>query len=83
MSLLSALEYASVFIFALTGALVASRAQLDLIGFIFIAALTAVGGGTVRDVILNRDTVFWVAIPGLIVVAAIATIPVFFTAHIL
>jgi uncharacterized membrane protein YeiH len=83
MSLLSALEYASVFIFALTGALVASRAQLDLIGFIFIAALTAVGGGTVRDVILNRDTVFWVANPGLIGVAAIAALLVFFTAHLL
>ncbi|MBU0861310.1 MAG: TRIC cation channel family protein, partial [Alphaproteobacteria bacterium] len=66
MPLLTALEYASVFVFALTGALVASRAQLDLIGFVFIGALTAVGGGTVRDVILNRDTVFWVANPGLI-----------------
>ena len=57
------LDYASVFVFALTGALVASRAQLDLIGFIFIASLTAVGGGTLRDIILNRETVFWVADP--------------------
>ena len=32
--------------FALTGALAASRAQLDIVGFVFIAALTAVGGGT-------------------------------------
>jgi uncharacterized membrane protein YeiH len=83
MPLLTALEYASVFVFALTGALVASRAQLDLIGFVFIGALTAVGGGTVRDIILNRDTVFWVANPGLIGVAAVAAILVFFTAHLL
>ena len=37
------LDYASVLIFALTGALAASRAQLDLIGFGFIACLTALG----------------------------------------
>ena len=48
------LDYASVIIFALTGALVASRAQLDIVGFAFLACLTAVGGGTVRDVLLDR-----------------------------
>ena len=55
MTLLVALDYASVAVFALTGALVASRAQLDIVGFIFIACLTAVGGGTLRDVLINRD----------------------------
>ncbi len=83
MTIHAALDYAAVFVFALTGALVASRAQLDLIGFIFIAALTAVGGGTLRDVILNRDTVFWVANPAFIGVAAIAAVIVFLTAHLL
>ncbi|WP_313351962.1 TRIC cation channel family protein, partial [Paracoccus sp. (in: a-proteobacteria)] len=39
------LDYTSVLIFALTGALVASRAQLDLVGFIFFATLTGIGGG--------------------------------------
>ena len=43
------LDYGSVLIFALTGALVASRQQLDPVGFIFMAVLTAVGGGTMRD----------------------------------
>ncbi len=82
MSLLAALDYGAVFIFALTGALVASRAQLDVIGFVFIASLTAVGGGTVRDVILNRD-VFWVGDPMFIGVATLAALLVFFTAHLL
>ncbi len=81
MTLLALLDYASVFIFALTGALVASRAQLDVVGFIFIASLTAVGGGTVRDVILNRDVVFWVENPAHIGVAVAAAILVFLTAH--
>lgn len=78
-----ALDFAAVFVFALTGALVASRAQLDVVGFIFIACLTAVGGGTLRDVLLNRDVVFWVARPEMIATAAGAALLVFFTAHLL
>ncbi|WP_295531043.1 trimeric intracellular cation channel family protein [uncultured Thioclava sp.] len=77
------LDYASVLVFALTGALVASRQQLDLVGFIFIAALTAVGGGTLRDLLLGRDMVFWVGDPTFVVIAAGAAVVVFFTAHLL
>ena len=82
MTLPELLDYASVFVFALTGALVASRAQLDIIGFAFVASLTAVGGGTLRDVLLNRDPVFWIAQPALIGVAVAAATLVFFTAHL-
>ncbi len=83
MGLVQWLDYAAVFIFALTGALAASRAQLDPVGFLFLACLTAVGGGTVRDVILNRDAVFWVSDPGMIATACAAALLVFFTAHLL
>lgn len=83
MTLIQGLDYAAVVVFALTGALVASRAQLDIVGFIFIACLTAVGGGTVRDVLLNRDAVFWIAEPSFILAAALAAVIVFFTAHLL
>lgn len=76
------LDYWSVLIFAITGALVASRAQLDPVGFIFMAALTAVGGGTLRDLILGRDMVFWVAQPAYVVIAAGAALVVFWTAHL-
>jgi len=71
-----------VFIFALTGALVASRSQLDVVGFVFVACLTAVGGGTVRDVILDRG-VFWVEQPLFILAATGAAFLVFLTAHLL
>jgi uncharacterized membrane protein YeiH len=81
-TLLDALDYASVLVFALTGALAASRSQLDIVGFIFIACLTAVGGGTMRDAILNRE-VFWVADPVVLGVATMAAVLVFFTAHLL
>ena len=79
-ALLSVLDYASVAIFALTGALVASRAQLDIVGFIFIACLTAVGGGTLRDVILDRPPL-WISDPVLLLLATLAAVLVFFGAH--
>lgn len=82
-ALVTALDYGSVLIFALTGALVASRAQLDPVGFIFMAALTAVGGGTLRDLILNREAVFWVAEPSYVLLAAGAALVVFWTAHLI
>lgn len=82
LTLLTGLDYASVLVFALTGALAASRSQLDVVGFIFIACLTAVGGGTIRDAILNRE-VFWVADPVVLAVAGLAAVAVFFLAHLL
>lgn len=82
MTLLALLDYTSVFIFALSGALAASRAQLDIVGFLFIACLTAVGGGTVRDLLLNREVVFWIANPAILAPACGAAVGVFFTAHL-
>ena len=82
MTLVALLDHAAVLIFALTGALVASRAQLDIIGFVFFAILTGVGGGTVRDVILDRNPVFWLADPTYLRVATVAAFIVFFTAHL-
>lgn len=76
------LDYAATVVFALTGALVASRSQLDVVGFIFVACLTAVGGGTLRDVLLDR-AVFWMADPWVLALASGAAVVVFFTAHLL
>lgn len=83
MSLFSFLDYSSVLIFALTGSLVASRAQLDFVGFCFFANLTAVGGGTLRDVLLDRNPVFWIENPAYLGVASAAALLVFLTAHLL
>ncbi len=83
MTIALSLDYTSALIFALTGALAASRAQLDIVGFIFFAALTAVGGGTLRDLLLDRDPIFWIADPTPLGIAALAAIFVFFTAHLL
>ncbi|MBL8583545.1 MAG: TRIC cation channel family protein, partial [Rhizobiaceae bacterium] len=42
------LDYCGVAVFAATGALAASRKQVDLIGFVFFACVTGTGGGTLR-----------------------------------
>lgn len=76
------LDALAVFVFALTGALAASRAQLDIVGFLFFAALTAVGGGTVRDLLLDRNPVFWIERPEILVIPVGAAVLVFFTAHL-
>ena len=81
MTAVAFLDAASVFVFALTGALAASRAQLDIVGFLFFSSITAVGGGTVRDLLLDRNPVFWIERPENLAIAAAAAVLVFFTAH--
>jgi uncharacterized membrane protein YeiH len=52
----------AVVVFAVSGALVASRKGMDVMGFMWLAVITGVGGGTVRDLILDVP-VFWVQNP--------------------
>lgn len=83
MSFITVLDYGAVLVFALTGSLVASRAQLDIVGFFFFACLTAVGGGTLRDLFLDRHPVFWIDSPSYLGVACLAALFVFVTAHLI
>ncbi|PWJ93623.1 putative membrane protein YeiH [Mesorhizobium loti] len=80
MNPIALLDYAGVAVFAATGALAASRKQLDIIGFLFLASVTGIGGGTLRDVILNLP-VFWVANSGYVLICAAVAVLVFFSAH--
>ncbi|SDB65782.1 trimeric intracellular cation channel family protein [Belnapia rosea] len=80
-ALLRWLDLAGIAVFAASGALVASRKQLDAVGFIVIAAVTGFGGGTVRDLLLGRTPVFWLRDPALLAVASAVAVLVFFTAH--
>lgn len=81
MPILEILDYAGVAVFAATGALSASRKQLDIIGYIFLASVTGIGGGTLRDVILGATPVFWVTNPIYLVVCCCAGLLVFFSAR--
>ena len=46
--------------FALSGLIEAARKKLDLVGMIMVSGLAAFGGGTLRDVLLNRWPFFWI-----------------------
>jgi uncharacterized membrane protein YeiH len=55
-----ALDLAGVAVFAASGVLAARDRDLDLLGVIVVAAMTAIGGGTLRDLLLDRHPIFWV-----------------------
>jgi uncharacterized membrane protein YeiH len=58
--LLIAVEATATVAFALSGLLEATRKRLDIVGVCVVAGLTAFGGGTLRDVLLDRRPFFWV-----------------------
>ncbi len=57
---LTAIEAAATVAFALSGLLEAARKRLDAVGVCMVAGLAAFGGGTLRDVLLDRRPFFWV-----------------------
>ncbi|HYF23159.1 MAG TPA: trimeric intracellular cation channel family protein [Caulobacteraceae bacterium] len=69
------LDYAGVLIFSATGALAAARNRYDLVTFAFFAAVTGIGGGTLRDLLLDAP-VFWVHDGGYLVACVIAAVVV-------
>ena len=66
-------------VFAVSGALVASREGLDVMAFMWFAVITGVGGGTVRDLILNVP-VFWVQNPVYVSACLVTAIVMHFVA---
>jgi uncharacterized membrane protein YeiH len=75
-TLVQFLDLLGVSVFAISGALAAARKRLDLLGVVVIAMVTAIGGGTTRDLLLDR-AVFWTTQPRylyVIVVSALLTV---------
>jgi uncharacterized membrane protein YeiH len=81
--IVSFLDWLGIIVFATTGALVASRKQMDIVGFALLATATGVGGGTLRDLILGLAPVFWVRSPAYLFVCVAVACIVFFTAHLI
>ncbi|QIE57027.1 trimeric intracellular cation channel family protein [Pikeienuella piscinae] len=71
------LDYLGVAVFAISGALVASRKEFDLIGFALLATLAGIGGGTTRDLLIGRP-VFWVNEQGYLAVCLIVALAIYF-----
>ena len=73
-----ALMYFGDVVFAVSGALMAARYKMDIVGFIMIGTITGIGGGTTRDLLLGR-TVWWTHDPAeLILVVTVSIITFFF-----
>jgi len=79
--IIATLDWFGVAVFAVTGALVASRKEMDIFGFALLATVTGIGGGSVRDLLLGVP-VFWVREPAYVAICVAVSAVVFFTAHI-
>lgn len=66
---------------AITGAIAAGRKKMDFFGVMLIACITALGGGTVRDVLFNAYPLTWVSNPEYLVYTSVAALLTIFIAR--
>ncbi|MGE0715528.1 MAG: trimeric intracellular cation channel family protein [Alphaproteobacteria bacterium] len=76
------LDWLGIVVFATTGALVASRKQMDIVGFVLLGTVTGIGGGTLRDALLGNFPVFWVENPAYLAICVAVSSTTFFFAHV-
>jgi uncharacterized membrane protein YeiH len=58
--LITSLDYVATAVFAISGALAAAEQKHDILAFVLFGTITGIGGGTVRDLLLGTDSVFWI-----------------------
>ena len=71
------LDFFGIAVFAISGALLAAERRLDFVTFVFFAAVTGVGGGTLRDLLIGAP-VFWVRTNATLLICIGAAIGVWF-----
>jgi len=81
--LITAITYLGVVAGAVSGVIEARRKKMDIIGAIAVALITALGGGTLRDLILGRTPVFWVSQESYALVAFFVAILTFYSTGLL
>lgn len=72
MNLLYVLSLMGVAVFAISGALSAGRKRFDIFGVLVISVVTAIGGGTIRDLLLDRNPIFWIGDTRYLLVSSVA-----------
>lgn len=77
------MDFLGVVVFAVSGSLAAGKKHMDLFGMLVLALVTSLGGGTLRDVILDGGPVFWVADPTYLLVVLSASIATFIAVRML
>jgi len=61
MDIIHLLDLIGTFVFAISGIRAAARADMDIFGASVVGFVTAIGGGTVRDLLLNNHPITWMA----------------------
>lgn len=79
--LISILDMVGVGFFAVAGALAGGRKHMDLFGIVVVGSMSAIGGGTLRDILLGSHPVFWITAPHYFMIAALAAAATFFMAR--
>jgi uncharacterized membrane protein YeiH len=73
------MEHLGVIVGAISGALAAEGKRIDLFGVTVLALVTALGGGTIRDTVLDLDEgVFWIASSSFVITATLTGVATFF-----
>ncbi len=80
-SSVAVLDWLGIVAFTITGGLVAARNQMDAVGFVMLGTVTGIGGGTIRDVLLNVHPILWIERPQYLAVCIVVSLVVYFTAH--
>jgi uncharacterized membrane protein YeiH len=81
--LIELLDYFGIVVFAVSGALAAARARMDVVGFALLGVVTGIGGGSLRDLLLGRLPVFWIEQPQYIVLCVVASVATFVSVPII
>ncbi|MFO7550613.1 MAG: trimeric intracellular cation channel family protein [Haliea sp.] len=76
------LDLLGVAVFAISGALAAAEKRLDILGFVLFGTITGIGGGTVRDLLLQTGEVFWIGNIAYLWVCIGASVATWFLAHL-
>ncbi len=77
--LFAILDYAGIGFFAYSGGMLAARKGLDPFGAVIIGAVTGMGGGTLRDILLGSLPVYWIAEPKYLAIAVFGAMLGYFT----
>lgn len=77
MSLIYSLDLLGTFVFAISGTLAAAERRFDIFGAMFTGLITAVGGGTIRDLMLDAHPLSWIEDSNYLIVVTIAVVSAF------
>lgn len=81
-TLIYILDLFGIAVFAITGSLAAGKKHMDLFGVTVLASVTALGGGTVRDLIIGTRPVFWISDPAYLFISVVMAIATFFLSRL-